>query len=135
MPSVWRDAYLGQEGRFSRKKKLKFFVGLPMTPVKTPLARETPADYGSGDADIRGNLGLTLARLGRTAEAVEELDEALRLNPNSAEAHNNLGLVLLASGKAEESIPHFSTAIRLKPELAVARDNLKRAQTQINTRR
>jgi tetratricopeptide (TPR) repeat protein len=93
------------------------------------------SELAPGDADIRGNLGLTLARQGRAAEAVEQLNEALRLNPNNAEAHNNLGLVLLASGKAEESIPHFSTAIRLKPELAVARDNLKRAQTQINTRR
>ena len=87
------------------------------------------------DADIRGNLGMLLARQGRAAEAVEQLNEALRLNPNSAEAHNNLGVVLLRLGKAEESIPHFSAAIRLKPELAVARDNLKRAQTQINTRR
>jgi protein O-mannosyl-transferase len=87
------------------------------------------------DADIRSNLGLLLARQGRAAEAVEQLNEVLRLNPNSAEAHNNLGVVLLRLGKAEESIPHFSTAIRLKPELAVARDNLKRAQTQVNTRR
>lgn len=87
------------------------------------------------DADIRSNLGLLLARQGRAAEAVEQLNETLRLNPNSAEAHNNLGVVLLRSGKAEESIPHFSTAIRLKPELDVARDNLKRAQTQVNTRR
>ena len=87
------------------------------------------------DADIRGNLGMLLARQGRAAEAVEQLNEALRLNPNSAEAHNNLGVVLLRLGKAEESIPHFSAAIRLKPELAVARDNLKRAQSQINTRR
>ncbi|HEV3148311.1 MAG TPA: tetratricopeptide repeat protein [Chthoniobacterales bacterium] len=87
------------------------------------------------DADIRGNLGMLLARQGRAAEAVEQLNEALRLNPNSAEAHNNLGVVLLRLGKAEESIPHFSAAIRLKPELAVARDNLKRAESQINTRR
>jgi hypothetical protein len=41
----------------------------------------------------------------------------------------------MRSGKAEESIPHFSAAIRLKPEWAIARDDLKRAQSQINTRR
>jgi protein O-mannosyl-transferase len=86
------------------------------------------------DADIRGNLGMLLARQGKAAEAVEQLNETLRLNPNSAEAHNNLGVVLLRSGRAEESVPHFSAAIRLKPELAVARDNLKRAQRQIDTR-
>src|SRR5205823_11032869 len=87
------------------------------------------------DADIRGNLGLLLARQGKAAEAVEQLNEALRLNPNNADAHNNLGVILLRLGKAEESIPHFSAALRLRPELAVARDNLKRAEAQINTRR
>src|SRR5205085_1037323 len=70
------------------------------------------------DADIRSNLGLLLARQGRAAEALEQLNEVLRLNPDSADAHNNLGVILLRLGKAEESIPHFSTAIRLKPELA-----------------
>jgi Flp pilus assembly protein TadD len=63
-------------------------------------------------------------------EATEQLNEALRLNPDSAEAHNNLGLVLLASGQARASIPHFTAALRLKPDLAVARQNLARAQVQ-----
>jgi hypothetical protein len=87
------------------------------------------------DADIRENLGLLLARQGKAAEAMEQLNEALRLNPNSAEAHTTLGVVLLRLGKAEESIPHFSAAIQLKPEWNLPRDNLKRAQSQINTRR
>jgi Flp pilus assembly protein TadD len=87
------------------------------------------------DADIRGNLGLLFAHEGKTTEAVEQLNEALRLNPNSAEAHTTLGVVLLRSGKAEESIPHFSIAIRLRPDWAVARENLKRAEEQIHMRR
>jgi tetratricopeptide (TPR) repeat protein len=63
------------------------------------------------------------------------LNEAIRLDPNIAEAHNNLGLVLLMQGNPEKSIPHFSTALRLKPDLKVAQDNLNRAQAQINARR
>ena len=66
---------------------------------------------------------------------MEQLNEALRLNPNSAEAHTTLGVVLLRSGKAEESIPHFSIAIRLRPDWAVAGENLKRAEEQIHMRR
>jgi tetratricopeptide (TPR) repeat protein len=84
------------------------------------------------DADIRTNLGLLFARQGKLAEAVEQLNEALRLNSNSAEAHTTLGVVLLRSGRAEESIPHFSAALQLKPDWALARDNLKRAQNQVN---
>ena len=68
-------------------------------------------------------------------ETVDQLNEALRLNPGSAEAHNNLGLVLLASGKPDESAAHFSTALRLKPDLAVAQENLRHAQMQIDAQK
>jgi tetratricopeptide (TPR) repeat protein len=88
----------------------------------------------TSDADIRTNLGLLLAHQHKLPEAAEQLNEALRLNPNSAEAHVTLGVVLLRLGKAEESIPHFSAALRIKPDWALAQDNLKQAQAQINKR-
>lgn len=87
------------------------------------------------DADILSNLGLLLMREGKPAEAMEPLNEALRLNPNSAIVHYDLGMVLLKLGKTQESIPHFSAAIRLKPDWALPRDNLKRAQEQSDARR
>jgi Tfp pilus assembly protein PilF len=83
---------------------------------------------------MRANFGWKLAAQGKLAEATEQLNEALRLNPNSAEAHHNLGLVLFASGKEEEGVAEFSAALRLKPDLTVARDSLERAQAQINAR-
>jgi len=73
--------------------------------------------------------------LGRIPEAINQLHEALRLNPNSAEAHNKLGMALLASGKARESIPEFEVALRLKPELKNAADNLRRAQAQLGSQK
>ena len=77
-----------------------------------------------------------LARQGRMAEAVEQLNEALRLNPNSAEAHNNLGVVLLRSGKGRREHSAFLGRHTAKARVGrLSRDNLKRAQTQINTRR
>jgi protein O-mannosyl-transferase len=87
------------------------------------------------DADIRTNLGLLLVRQRKLAEAMEQLNEALRLNPNSAETHEALGVVLAMSGKPEESISHFSTAIRLRPDWTAARENLKRAQRQIDAKK
>jgi len=80
-------------------------------------------------------LGLALELVGRIPEAIEQLHEALRMNPNSAEAHSNLGLALLTSGKARESIPEFEVALRLKPELKGAADNLQRAQSQLSSQR
>ena len=68
-------------------------------------------------------------------EAIEQLHEALRLNPNNAETHNNFGLALLASGNARESIQEFEMALRLNPELKSAADNLRRAQAQWGSQR
>ena len=81
------------------------------------------------------NLGMKLAQQRQLPEAVEQYEQALRLDPNSAEAHNNLGLVLFALGKEEQGVREFSTAIRLKPDLAVARDNLRRAQDAMEAKR
>ena len=81
------------------------------------------------DADIRNNLGLALARLGRNPEAIVEFHEAVRLDPNNAApAHANLGWALLASGKAQESIPEFEAALQLNPEFKAAADGLRQAQ-------
>ena len=68
-------------------------------------------------------------------EAIKQLHEALRLNPNNAETHANLGWALLDSGNARESIAEFETALRLKPELNGAADNLRRAQAQLGSQR
>lgn len=84
--------------------------------------------------EVRTNLGLVLAREGRMAEAVAQLNEVLRLTPDSAEAHSNLGGVLLMAGQAEKSVSYFRTALRLKPGLAAAEDNLRRAQIEIGAR-
>jgi tetratricopeptide (TPR) repeat protein len=69
--------------------------------------------------------------MGKLPEAKEQLNEALRLNPNVPEAHNNLGLVLLMEGKPEQSILEFSAALRLKPGFRLAQENLNRAQAQV----
>jgi Flp pilus assembly protein TadD len=86
------------------------------------------------DFDIRRDLGRILARQGKFSEAISQLNEVLRLNPDSAEAHNDLGVVLQMAGQPEGSLAHFSTALRLKPTLTVARDNLRRAQSEIDAR-
>ena len=44
---------------------------------------------------------------GRTSEAMDEYEHALRINPVSAETHNNLGNALVQTGRASEAIDHF----------------------------
>jgi tetratricopeptide (TPR) repeat protein len=52
--------------------------------------------------------------------AAAHLNEALRLNPNFAEAHCELGLIALAQGKIEPGIAALEKAINLDPRLAAA---------------
>jgi adenylate cyclase len=47
--------------------------------------------------------------------AIREIETAISLNPNYAEAHNELGLILHYAGRSEEALPHFDRAMALNP--------------------
>ena len=59
------------------------------------------------------NLGLTLAKLGKTSEALETLTKA----SGPAIAHANLGYILAAMGKTKEARAQYQEAITLQPQL------------------
>jgi tetratricopeptide (TPR) repeat protein len=52
--------------------------------------------------------------------AVANLNEALHLNPNFAEAHLKLGLIALAEGKVAQGISALEKAVSLNPRIAAA---------------
>ena len=56
-------------------------------------------------------------------EAIAAYDEAIRLNPNYAEAYNNRGVAKDALGQHDGAIADFDEAIRLKSEFAEAYNN------------
>jgi protein O-mannosyl-transferase len=65
------------------------------------------------------------------AEAVEQYEQALRLNPEYGEARNNLGRAryqlgegLAAQGKWDEAVQQFERVIQLKPDDAQAHNSL-----------
>ncbi len=77
--------------------------------TNTSIVEQTPADdyafeinYQDGSQIAQSNLVLEQGKeqlaVGRTARAIELLREALRLNPESAEAHYNLGLAYVLRG-------------------------------------
>jgi tetratricopeptide (TPR) repeat protein len=61
------------------------------------------------------NLGLTLGRQGKPAEATQAFDEAIRLKKDWAELHYQRGIGLHQQGKLAESEAAFREATRLKP--------------------
>jgi tetratricopeptide (TPR) repeat protein len=62
--------------------------------------------------------------------AMANLNEALRLNPNFAEAHFELGVIALAQGKVEQAIVALEKAVNLDPRLATAHYRLGLAYRQ-----
>jgi len=80
--------------------------------------------------DVALQRGLTLAALGRDAEAARELDRILNIGPVSTAALAVRGDIAARSGLHEEAISYYTAAIALKPdvELILARGKLQESQ-------
>jgi tetratricopeptide (TPR) repeat protein len=76
--------------------------------------------YAKADND----LGVVLARCGRTGEAIKQYRQALELWPDCDEAHLGLGAALAGRGQLHEAIAHFQRALKINPGYAEAHVNL-----------
>ncbi len=61
-------------------------------------------------------LGCVLLRLSAEAEALEQFDEALRLDPRDAAAHTYAGELRLRRGEEQTGLLHLEAAVALDPE-------------------
>ena len=68
--------------------------------------------------------GTSLAKTGLLEEAIPCYQQALRINPNYAEAHHNLGLAYYYLGKLEEAVGEYKQALRIAPNCAEAHNSL-----------
>ena len=106
----------------------------PLQPRHRP---ESPGEAGGGDRRIpHGDPAPARRRRdpqqprprpgsqGKLEEAIAAYREAIRLQPDYADAHTNLGIALHAQGKLEEAIAAYRTAIRLQPDDARPTYNL-----------
>jgi len=71
--------------------------------------------------------GLSLDRAGQQGEAVPAFQEAIRLNPSSAEAHLELGKTELKVGRVNAAIVELEEALHLSPGNVQARRVLSQA--------
>jgi Flp pilus assembly protein TadD len=70
------------------------------------------------------NVGAELIRVGRSAEAVPLLQEAVRLAPGDPTAHYDLGIAFERTGGRDQALVEFREAVRLKPDFGAALEAL-----------
>lgn len=104
-------------------KRARELVSVGSFDKAEALLRQTIAADPS-NIDARVLLGKTLALQGVRGEAIEQLAEAVRLNPGSATAHNEFGMVLSRFVEVRTARQEFERAIELDPGLAEAHVNL-----------
>ena len=81
-------------------------------------------------AQAHNNLGGALLMRGQVDEAIEHLEQAMRLDPTLAEARSNLGVGLARRGRWAEAIEQYGAALRLDPRQTQAYSNLGNALLQ-----
>jgi type IV pilus biogenesis/stability protein PilW len=102
---------------------------LPLVVVAALLFTSACAHGASArDKDtaiVHADLGAEAVNAGRAQDAMKAYDEALKYDPELAEAHLGKGVVYeLAYGKLDEAEAEYRKAIALKPTLAEAHNNL-----------
>jgi tetratricopeptide (TPR) repeat protein len=77
-----------------------------------------------GNADAHNILGVSLAALGKTSEAIETLKRAIKINGQAASYHANLGEILRQAGELKEAQTVLERAVELDPKNSQALNNL-----------
>ena len=80
----------------------------------------------NSDAQQKFELGISLAKQNRNAEAIRAFSEAIRGNPDLTEAHFSLGVLLARQGKEThaEAMQQFLEVLRLNPQDVDAHVNI-----------
>ena len=95
----------------------------PAAKQEKPAAKqEKPAAKQESPAVSAYNQGVELMKNKRFAQAQSKFEQAVKLDPNFAEAYNNLAFTLRKQGSAnyQKSLDYYNKAIQLKPKLAEA---------------
>jgi Flp pilus assembly protein TadD len=89
----------------------------------TRTLEEAVAQYPQDDL-LLSDMGNAYLRIGKTAQAAEVLERAVKANPDRPEPHNLLGVIARGRGDGGTAEREFREAVRCLPDDAEANDNL-----------
>ncbi len=78
----------------------------------------------TGNSMAHLHLGLAWSARGEQVKAVDQYEEALRDNPDLAEAHFDLACALGSRGQVDAARRHYESALSAHPDFLKARNNL-----------
>jgi len=95
------------------------------------IYRSILTKYKPEHPDALHLLGVLAHQSGRHEMALQLIDRALAMHPNSWEYHGNRGLVLSQLGRHKEAIVASRRALEIKPDFPEAHNNLGAALSQL----
>lgn len=87
--------------------------------IYTRLRAVAPRNF-----DVVHLSGVVALQQGRIPEAIDWLQKACQLSPQSHVCRMRLGLALMGAGRAKEAEPHFRETLRVQPDFVEGWDNL-----------
>jgi len=109
------------------------YIGLAQVLLRTGRAEEAAVDLGDAEKKLGPTFlvsyfrGLAFDRAGKPSEALAVFQQAVHLNPKSAEGHLQLGKTEFALSRLNEAIAEFREALRLDPASTPAKRLLSQA--------
>jgi len=118
--ATWKQYIDATDGSARGYGNLGFCLELAARPHEAEAAYKSGISRNPTEQSCRVNYGLMLARLGRTNEAILQLQAVL----SPAEVHYNLASVLEQQGKIEQAKAEYRKALQLDPNLYDAQARL-----------
>jgi superkiller protein 3 len=108
---VYRKAV--QKGIAGEELRKNFALALSEAGRGAEALRVLAPLSASTNPDVSNALGIALADSGRVPDAIQAFEQALRLDPENAEAYENMGIVRLRTGDFPGARDRFRRALAL----------------------
>jgi tetratricopeptide (TPR) repeat protein len=107
------EAYSGLATVYNAEKK--FDLAAEAGKKSAELSGAAGGATGGASASTVFNQGVILWNAGKIPEAKAQFEQAVKIDPNMAEAHYWLGMATVNEGKTAEAKPHFEAYLKLAP--------------------